>query len=109
MKGYYLGEFEEIVLLTVCGLQEGAYGNAVKEEINRCSHRQVGLSAIHAALYRMERKGYLTSQKGEPTKERGGKRKKYFSITPFGLKALKMAEETRQELRSSIPKIVWQV
>lgn len=109
MKGTYLGEFEELVLLAVCSLQDHAYGNTIKDEIERCADRKLNLSAIHASLYRLEEKGFLRSEKGEPTQERGGKRKKYFFITPFGVHALKAAEAVRQELRSTIPQITWQL
>lgn len=109
MKGTYLGEFEEVVLLTVAVLQqEGAYGNAILGEIEDRSKRNVNLSAVHSALQRLEKKGFLKSFKGESSAIRGGKRKKMYSTTPYGLKALNDARELRQGLWSSIPEIVFE-
>lgn len=106
MKGTYLGEFEEIVLLTVAVLGDDAYGNAVLEEIESRTKRSVNLSAIHASLYRLESKGFLKTRKGNPTAIRGGKRKKYYSLTGYGLKALNEAKELRDGLWESIPPFV---
>ncbi|MCG8387311.1 MAG: PadR family transcriptional regulator [Cytophagales bacterium] len=102
MKGTYLGEFEEIVLLTVAVLKESAYGNAILDEISVRTHRQINLSAVHSALHRLEKKGFLKSRRGEPTAVRGGKRKKYYEITPFGIKALHDIRELREGLWTSL-------
>lgn len=101
MKGTYLGEFEEIVLLTVGILHEAAYGNAVKEEIEERTKRKVNLSAIHSALYRLEGKGFLESAMGETTQQRGGKRKKIFKVTNYGQSALTESKELREGLWKS--------
>ena len=101
MKGTYLGEFEEIVLLTVGILTDDAYGNAVKNEIEDRTNRKVNLSAIHSALYRLERKGFLESSMGASTNQRGGKRKKIFSVTSFGSKALTESKQLREGLWTS--------
>ena len=101
MKGTYLGEFEEIVLLTVGILDEDAYGNGVKEEIEERTKRKVNLSAIHSALYRLEAKGFLESKMGESTQLRGGKRKKIFKVTNYGQRALQASKELRDGLWSS--------
>ncbi len=98
MKGTYLGEFEEVVLLTVGILQEEAYGNAVKGEIEERTSRKVNLSAIHSALYRLESKGFLESAMGEATQQRGGKRKKIFKVTSYGQRALTTSKELRDGL-----------
>ena len=98
MKGTYLGEFEEIVLLTVGILHEEAYGNAVKEEIEDRTNRKVNLSAIHSALYRLEGKGFLESSMGVATQQRGGKRKKIFKVTSYGQRALTSSKELRIDL-----------
>ncbi len=103
MKGTYLGEFEEIVLLTVAVLAEAAYGNAILEEMEIRTNRKINLSAVHSALHRLEKKGFLKSRRGEPTAVRGGKRKKYYEITPFGVRALQDIRELREGLWSSIP------
>ena len=108
MKGSYLGEFEELVMLTVGVLFPKAYGVAIKKEILKQSKRKVTLSAVHAVLHRLQNKELLTSEFGEATKERGGKRKKFFTITQAGSKALSHAMDTRQELWSKIPKMALQ-
>ncbi len=109
MKGTYLGEFEELVMLTVGVLFPEAYGVAIKKEIPIQTKRKVTLSAVHAVLHRLQNKGLLTSEFGEATKERGGKRKKFFTITIAGTKALSQAMDTRKELWSKIPKMALQV
>ena len=101
MKGTYLGEFEEIVLLTVGVLAEGAYGNSVKQEIEDRTSRSINLSAVHSALYRLERKGFLESELGAATRQRGGKRKKHFKATSYGQRALSEARELREGLWNS--------
>ena len=106
MKGTYLGEFEEIVLLTVAVLKDEAYGNAILDEIEVRTSRKVNLSAIHSSLHRLENKGFLKSRKGEATPVRGGKRKKFYEITPFGVKALEDIKELREGLWSSIPHVI---
>ncbi len=103
MSQQYLGSFEEIVLLTVGILHDKAYGVAIKEEIEKRLSRTVRLGALHATLVRLENKGYLSSAYGEPTKKRGGKRKRYFTVTTYGQKALKSTMQTRQQLWESIP------
>lgn len=101
MKGTYLGEFEEIILLTVGVLDEEAYGNAIKQEVEERTDRSLNLSAVHSALYRLERKGFLESQMGEATKQRGGKRKKYFKVTNYGQRALTDMRGLREGLWNS--------
>jgi DNA-binding PadR family transcriptional regulator len=108
MKKYQLGEFEEIVLLTVGVLYGEAYGVAIKERIQQKLDRKVSVGALQSALRRMEEKGYLSSELGETTKERGGKRKRYFKITAQGKKALDYNIKTRTELWNQIPDVAWE-
>ncbi|HEX9651705.1 MAG TPA: helix-turn-helix transcriptional regulator [Cyclobacteriaceae bacterium] len=103
MKGTYLGEFEEVILLIVAILNGKAYGNSLKEEFQGRANRSVNLSAIHAALYRLEQKGFVKSQFGEPTCERGGKRKRFFSATNKGLSALQESRDLRKNLWADVP------
>lgn len=105
MKGTHLGEFEEIVLLTVGILYDEAYGLSIKREVENKANRKVNLSAIHAALYRLEEKGLVNARMGEATGKRGGKRKKLFTLTKHGVQALNEAREVRENLWASIPKI----
>jgi PadR family transcriptional regulator, regulatory protein PadR len=107
MKKYQLGEFEEIVLLTVGILYKEAYGISVKTEIETRLSRNVSVGALQTALKRLERKGYLRSYEGESTEERAGRPKKYFEITAYGKKALEYSKQTRDELWSAIPKVAW--
>ena len=86
MKGTYLGEFEEIVLLAVGILRDNAYGVSIRQEIEDQTQRNVNIGAVHTALHRLEEKGYLTSQFGEAEEVRGGKRKRLFTLTAAGIK-----------------------
>ena len=108
MKGTNLGEFEEYVMLTVAILNDDAYGYAIQKEFENRTKRRVNLSSIHATLFRLEEKCFIKSKMGEPTFARGGKRKKYFSLTPFGVNTLHQAQELRKNLWKAIPKIVLQ-
>lgn len=105
MKGTYLGEFEELVLLTVGALYPESYGVAVMDEIKKETGRTVNISAIHSAMRRLEDKGYVKSFMGGATNERGGRRKRYFELTSFGKKALDEAQSMRMKLYNRIPDI----
>jgi len=105
MKGTYLGEFEELVLLTVGALYPEAYGVAVMDEIKKETGRTVNISAIHSAMRRLEDKGYVKSFMGGATNERGGRRKRYFELTSFGKRALDEAQSMRMKLYNRIPDI----
>lgn len=101
----YLGEFEELVLILVAALQEDAYGAAIAEEIERKLKRDVTLSAVHVTLYRLEDKGHVKSKVGGATQERGGRRKRIFTVTSAGMAMLKAMKETRLELWSMVPQL----
>lgn len=109
VKKYQLGEFEEVVILTVGVLYNQAYGISIKKEIETRLKRKVSMGALHTALKRMEDKGYLRSHEGEATEERAGRPKKYFEITALGKKAIEYTKQTREELWNSIPKLALQV
>lgn len=108
MGKHYLGEFEEVVLLTVAILYGEAYGIAIIDEIEKRLDRKVSMGALQTSLRRLESKGYLKSEFGEATKMRGGKRKRYFNLTDFGKKALEEAKEKRLAMWSAIPKVAWE-
>ena len=103
----HLGEFEEIVLLSVAVHHEDAYGlsitNAIKQDLNR----SVTLSSVHTALYRMEEKGLVKSSVGGATSERGGRSKRIFKITSTGMEALQNARQSRNSLWDRIPQTVF--
>lgn len=103
MSKYQLGEFEEVVLLTVAILNGDAYGVSVIEEIEKRLKRKVSLGAMQTSLRRLEEKGFLKSELGEATKMRGGKRKRYFSLTTYGKKALRESKEQRLGLWNAVP------
>ncbi|GAB3809215.1 hypothetical protein GCM10028819_50070 [Spirosoma humi] len=103
MKRTYLGEFEEIVLLTVAVLEGQAYGVALTHEIIEQTGRSVRLNQIHAALQRLEDKGMLKSDMGEPTAERGGRRKRLFTVTAYGRRTLQEIQEVRVTLWNRLP------
>jgi PadR family transcriptional regulator PadR len=109
MKKYQLGEFEEIVLLTVAILNQEAYSVAIKDEIESRLQRSVSMGALHTALKRLEDKGYLRSFAGETTPERQGRPKCYFEITALGKKVMHYAKSTRDQLWRAIPKTVIQM
>lgn len=108
MKKFQLGEFEEIVLLTVGVLFGEAYGVSIKEDIEKRLKRKVSVGALQSALRRMEKKGFLVSEFGEATSERGGKRKRYFKITALGKQALEYNIETRMDLWKQIPDVAFE-
>ena len=103
MKGTYLGEFEELVLLTIGVLFDEAYGVAIKKEMEDQLGRTISIGAVHASVNRLEEKSFLTSRFGDPTQERGGKRKKYYRVTAEGQQALQEAHGLRQKLWDQIP------
>jgi PadR family transcriptional regulator, regulatory protein PadR len=101
----FLGEFEELVLTLVAGLQDDAYGAAIAEEIEKRLKRDVTLSAVHVTLYRLEDKGYIKSKTGGSTKERGGRRKRIYSVTSAGMAMLKTMKDARIDLWKLIPQL----
>lgn len=109
MKKYQLGEFEEIVILTIGILNNNeAYSVTIKDEIQSRLARTVSMGALHTALRRLEDKGYLKSFPGESNEDRAGRPKRYFEITAAGKKAMQYAKETRDGLWKAIPKTIWQ-
>ncbi len=107
MSQYHLGEFEEVVLLTVGVLHEQAYGIAIIEEMEKRLNRRVSIGALQTVLRRLENKGLLSSAFGEATKIRGGKRKRYFRLTQKGQEILSQTKEQRLALWKAIPKVAF--
>ncbi|WP_323758106.1 PadR family transcriptional regulator [Roseivirga sp.] len=105
MGKHNLGEFEEIVLLTVAILHGEAYGVAIIDEMESRLGRSVSIGALQTVLRRLEDKGFLTSEFGEATKMRGGKRKRFFTVTSLGKTTLREAKEQRVGLWNAIPEI----
>jgi PadR family transcriptional regulator len=84
-----LGEFEQVVLLSILRLAEEAYAVSVRGEILRCTGRDVSRGSIYITLDRLETKGYLRSRLADPTPERGGRAKRYYSLRPRAIEALR--------------------
>ncbi len=105
MAKEFLGEFEELILTMVAALQEDAYGAAISDEIKTRLKREVNLSAVHVTLYRLEDKGYLKSSMGGGTNERGGRRKRIYTITSAGMALLKAMKESRIDLWKMVPQL----
>jgi len=86
-----LGDFEQLVLFGVLRLADTAYGAAIRQEIHARSGRDVSINAVYTTLDRLEHKGLLRSWTGEPTPQRGGRRRKHYALTPAGRTALRRA------------------
>jgi DNA-binding PadR family transcriptional regulator len=108
MKGTYLGEFEELVLLAVGILFDDAYGLAIVDELEKKTGRNVMMSSVHKVLMRLEDKGYLKSHIGGATQLRGGRDKRLYTLTQAGKKVLNRSKELRNSMWKEIPKIVWE-
>jgi PadR family transcriptional regulator, regulatory protein PadR len=106
MKGTNLGEFEELVLLTIAALVNDAYSVAICDELERTTGRSAKLGVVHSVLNRLEEKGFVKSELGEATNTRGGKRKRYYTVTNGGKSALIKAKEVRDELWNRIPDMI---
>ena len=102
-----MGEFEELVLLMVAILNGKAYGIGIIDELEKRTGRTAAIGAVQTVLKRMENKGWVTSAFGEATPERGGKRKRYYTLTSAGQQVLAQKKEQRNSLWNAIPKIDW--
>jgi len=98
MEKQHIGEFEELVLLSVLKLGEGAYGVSILEALEKATGRSISVGALYATLDRLERKGFVYSWVADATPERGGRAKRYFKIEAAGQRALREAESVRRKL-----------
>ena len=103
MERLTLGEFEEVLMLTIAVLDNNAYGVSIKDEMATRLNRSVSIGAMQTALRRLQKKGFLNSSFGEATNVRGGKRKRYFQITSLGREAIEQARDDRNSLWNAIP------
>ncbi len=101
----YLGEFEELVLLTVGVLGDAGYGVSIKEELQKRTGKKPSIGALHTALHRLETKGYVESWEGGATAERGGRKKRYYKLSSSGQSALAFANRIRNEMFELIPNV----
>jgi DNA-binding PadR family transcriptional regulator len=102
MPDIYLGEFEQVVLLAILRLKDDAYAIPVRREIEARTGRTVARGALYTALERLESKRCLTSRMSEPLPERGGRSRRYFSVTPAGLSALRVSRRSLLQLWSGL-------
>jgi PadR family transcriptional regulator PadR len=93
-----LGEFEQIVLLTILRLGDSAYGVSIRNEMETCAGRKATPGALYTTLERLEQKGLLTARSGEPTPERGGRAKRFYKVTKEGRNRLAAAQSAFQRL-----------
>jgi DNA-binding PadR family transcriptional regulator len=88
-----LGDFEKLILFALLRLGDEAYGAAIQREITSRTGREVAIGAVYTGLHRLQKHGLITARMGEPTAERGGRRKKYYTLEPAGARALDEAYE----------------
>ena len=105
MKGTNLGELEELVMLSVGILYDDAYGLAIQKEIKKKCHRSITISTVHSVTSRLEEKGYLKARYDGATPERGGRRKRLFTLTQTGQAAIVKMKEMREDMWNAIPEI----
>ena len=98
MKGEYIGEFEEMIMLLVGILGEEAYGLSIVDQLKEQAKRTATIGAVHATLNRLENKGFLKSELKGATNERGGRRKPIFELTAHGKVVLESSNEIRANL-----------
>jgi DNA-binding PadR family transcriptional regulator len=94
----HLGEFEQLLLLALVRLGDGAYGVAIRQEIEKRTGRMISAGAVYTALDRMESRGFVSSKTGEPTAQRGGRRKKHYKLEPAGAKALSRSYQAIRDM-----------
>ena len=102
MKSNQLGEFQEVVLLSILILGNNAYGVSIQEEINERLNRSISRGALHAALVRLEEKGFIRAKFGEASPVRGGRRKKFYQVTNSGREAVEQTRNLRESMWASI-------
>jgi DNA-binding PadR family transcriptional regulator len=106
METHHLGNFEEVILLLTGILGAEAYAFKIAEEVEVQTGMSVLIGAVHSTLSRLENKGFLTSQFGKPSLERGGRRKRIYTVTAIGRRALAASRELKQSLWDQYPDIV---
>ncbi len=105
MKKSRLGEFQELILMTIIVLQEEAYGMEIQRDLEARLNERLSVGAIQTALKRMEEKGFLVSEWGEATQKRGGKRKRIYQATPYAHRVLREMKDIRAQLWKAMPEL----
>ena len=102
---YRLGNLEEMILLTLMLISDEAYGVSIRDEYVKQSKHNISLSAVHTVLRRLEKKGFIESDLGGATTDRGGRRKRLYKITRYGYSAVAAIQEERTRIWNMIPNI----
>ena len=102
----YLGEFERVVLLAVLRLGDDAYGVTIQNELERETSRELTVGAIYKTLGRLQEKGYVSVRIGDPTPQRGGRRKKYYRVDPLGSRALRQSVTDLRRLTRGLDRVL---
>jgi PadR family transcriptional regulator, regulatory protein PadR len=97
-----LGEFEQIVLLAILRVGKDAYGVTIGSEIQNQTGRVPAPGALYTTLDRLEEKGFVRSQMGDPTPQRGGRAKRFFKVTSIGVQAVTKAQQSYQKLMKGL-------
>ena len=105
MQRQLLTDFELMILLAILRVTDEAYGVRIAEEIERTGGRTVLMGAVYAALDRLERHELVSSSVGDPTPERGGRAKRFFQVTPRGLRAVKQTQDSLVALWTGLPQL----
>lgn len=100
--GRALGEFEQLILFALVELDEDGYGAAVGRAIEARTGREVSAGAVYTALDRLEARGLVRSRVGEPTPERGGRRRKYYRLEPAGARELHRSADTLRAMSAGL-------
>ncbi len=98
-----IGEFEEILLIITASLEGDAYGVTITNELEKQTGRSAGFNTVHTTLQRLEEKGLIKSAMRGATAERGGRRKRYFTITAHGIRILREQKAMREHLWNQLP------
>ena len=101
-----LTQHEQIVLLSIWRLRGDAYGVAIRQNVEEITHRRIHYGTLYNTLDKLVKKGHVELEKGEPTAERGGRHKIYYSLTREGLAALQKAKELQTAMWNGIPDLV---
>ena len=104
-KGDYLGNFDLMLLLAVLRLGDEAYGVTIAQELEQYTGREVVIASVYARLERLQERGLVTSSLGDPTPERGGRAKRYFSITGAGIGEIRDARRSLMNMWKGLPEL----
>jgi len=104
-KGDSLSNFELMAMLVLIRLEDEAYGVPISQEIAKQTGRDVPVGSVYATLERLEEKGLVKSEVGEPTPERGGRAKRYFAVTGKGLRVIRETQRTLIRLWKGLPQL----